>query len=108
MPVLYKDKTRDTTDPRPQQGDWYRLFGIDDDGCIYFYWSETPGQYGAFYGPNYDAVWGTLTHKTTMLGENRVFIKDLEMVRKLESFGTKRPCGGCQRVEYRRWKERKK
>lgn len=102
----YKDKTRDN-DLKPGPN-WYRLFGVDDNGGTYFYWSETPGEYGGFYGPNYEAVWGTLTHKTTMLDENRVFIKDFEMIRKLESFGIVRPCGGCRRAEYNLWKKRHK
>jgi|ERR1035437_2565520 hypothetical protein len=104
MPAHYEDKTRNTTDRRPAVN-WYRLFGVDHNGGTYFYWSTKPGQYGAFYGPDFDAVWGTLTNKTTMLTENRVFIKDLEMVRKLESFGIMKPCGGCQPAEYNLWKE---
>lgn len=105
MPTHYKDKTRDTTDRKPGASH-YRLFGVDDNGETYFYWSETPGQFGGFFGPVYDAVWGKLTHKTTMLPENRVFIEDMEMVQKLENFGIMRPCGGCQRAEYRIWQEK--
>jgi len=100
----YKDTSRNKSDQK-QSGEYFRLFGVDDDGNTFFYWSETAGEYAAFYGRGYDAVWGTLTCKNPMLPENKVFIADLEMVRKLEKFEIMRPCGNCNRVEYKRWQE---
>lgn len=98
----HKDTTRKTSDQKPE-GEYFRLFGIDDEGNTFFYWSKTAGEYAAFYGPGCDAVWGTLTCRNTMLPENKVFIKDLEMIRKLEYSKIMRPCGKCNRVEFRRW-----
>jgi len=87
-----------------KKGEYFRLFGVDDDGNVYFYWSETSGKYAAYYGPNSEAVWGTLTCKNTMLPKNRVFVTDLEMIRKLEAFEVMRPCRNCSYSEYKRWK----
>jgi hypothetical protein len=105
MATHYLDLTRFTTDPRPGE-EYYRLLGVDDGGNPYFYWTQTPGEFGSYWGPNYDHVWGNLTHITNMTPETRVFIADLEMVRKFERFGLLRPCGGCRRAEYREWKSR--
>ena len=103
MAIHDKDTTRNTTDTEPTE-DYFRLFGVNDEGKTYFYWSETPAGYAGYYGPNYDAVWGTLTCKNNMLPTNRVFIADIEMVRKLESVGLFHPCYKCVNKEWKRWK----
>lgn len=103
MPAHHFDSGRDAVDVKPANTP-YRLFGVKDDGDVYFYWSERPGEFAGYFGPNSDAVWGTLTHKNHMDPTNRVFIADIEMVRKLERFDMMRPCGICQREEYKVWK----
>ncbi len=100
----YKDTERTTTDPKPD-GDCYRLFGVDDDGNTYFYWSKTAGEFAAYYGPRYPAVWGTLICKNTMLPKHKVFIEDIQMVRKLEKLTIMQPCHNCNYSEWKRWKE---
>lgn len=104
MPIHYRDKAKYISDPG-SAGNGYRLFGVDDNGGVFFYWSDTQEEYVGYFGPSSDAVWGTLTHENHMDSKNRVFIRDIEMVRKLERFKIMRPCGNCRRYEYKMWKK---
>jgi hypothetical protein len=108
MAVHWKDAERQKNPTRPE-GKPYRLFGLGNDGKPYFYWSQTKGQYAAYYGRNKPDrwVWGTLSCGSgkSMKPENRVFIADLAMAKALEKAGIFRPCGNCNKVEYRRWQQ---
>jgi hypothetical protein len=108
MAVHRKDTERQHNPTQPG-GKPFRLFGLGSDGTPYFYWSATQGEYAAYYGENNPTkwVWGTLCCGTgkNMKPENRVFIADLTMVKALEQAGIFRPCGNCNKEEYRRWQQ---
>ncbi len=96
----YRDKARSNSDPG-SAGAGYRLFGVDDNGGVFFYRSDAQGEYAGYFGPSSDGFWGTLDHRNQMNPKSRVFIQNIEMVRKLERFKIMRPCGHCQRAEYK-------
>ncbi len=83
------------------------MLGVNDEGKPYFYWSETPAEFAAYFGKNKTYwVWGQLEygkHGKTMTPDSRVFIADRETALKLEKLGVVRPCKICDKSELARY-----